>query len=804
MKLLNHYFIPLALFICSIPTLWAQTTIDLSSAQVVISSQPTTRELNSLTMLVEEVERRTLIRWQTSDVWPSNSNPVIIVGSRDWISDLRDSPVQLPSFLPQTKQVEGYQIEVLQEEPVPAVFVIGSDERGLLFGIGRLLRELHMAQGKIMIPASLSISTSPKFALRGHQMGYRPKTNSYDGWTPEIWEQYIRDHIVFGMNAMELIPPRSDDSPDSPHFPLPPLEMMIRVSEILDNYGLDVWIWYPALDEDYSNPATIEFALSEWAEVFAALPRIDAIFVPGGDPGHTHPRHMMDLLEQQTLSLKRYHPDAQMWMSPQSFDQTWMDEFYEIIQMERPSWLTGVVYGPQIRVTLPELRSTLPNQYPIRRYPDITHDFHSQYPVPDWDLAYALTEAREAINPRPLDQARIFRAFQDYAIGYITYSEGCKDDVNKVIWSALGWDPESNVVDILRQYSRYFIGDSYEDSFTQGILALERNWQGPLLTNESVFTTLQQFQDLEATASPEDLLNWRFQQALYRAYYDAYERRRLLFETEIEANAMDVLRSAKNIGSLIAADQAQLILNRAEIDTPAVDWRARVFELAEALYQSIRMQLSVERYQAIRVSRGASLDTIDVPLNNKLWLRQQLSELQRLDQETARLEKINTIVKWTDPGPGGYYDDLGNLTVQSHLLRGEGFTNDPGFMGSSLVGFGCQPGWRQSWCRHADTLYDTPLSLAYSNLDPKATYRVRIVYAGDNFRTRVQLHADENVEIHSLIEKPLPPEILEFHLPQEVTRDGELKLTWRQEHGRGGNGRGSQVAEVWLVKQPTN
>lgn len=804
MKLLNHYFIPLALFICSIPTLWAQTTIDLGAAQVVISSRPTTRELNSLTMLVEEVERRTLIRWQTSDVWPSNSNPVIIVGSRDWISDLLDSPVQLPSLLPQTKQVEGYQIEVLQEEPVPVVFVIGSDERGLLFGIGRLLRELHMAQGKIMIPASLSISTSPKFALRGHQMGYRPKTNSYDGWTPEIWEQYIRDHIVFGMNAMELIPPRSDDSPDSPHFPLPPLEMMIRVSEILDKYGLDVWIWYPALDEDYSDPATIEFALSEWAEVFAALPRIDAIFVPGGDPGHTHPRHMMDLLEQQTLSLKRYHPDAQMWMSPQGFDQEWMDEFYDFIQKERPSWLSGVVYGPQVRVTLPELRSTLPSQYSIRRYPDITHDFHSQYPVPDWDLAYALTEAREAINPRPLDQARIFRAFQDYAIGYITYSEGCKDDVNKVIWSALGWDPKSNVVEILRQYSRYFIGDLYEDSFAQGILALERNWQGPLLTNESVFTTLKQFQDMEATASPEDLLNWRFQQALYRAYYDAYERRRLLYETEIEANAMDVLRSAKSTGSLIAADQAQLILNRAEIDKPALDWRSRVFELAEALYQSIRMQLSVERYQAIRVSRGASLDTIDVPLNNKIWISQQLSELPRLNQEAARLDKINKIVKWTDPGPGGYYDDLGNLTGQPHLLRGKGFTNDPGFMSSSLVGFGCQPEWRRSWCRHADALYDAHLSLVYNDLDPTAVYQVRIVYAGDNFRTRVQLQADGNVQIHPLVEKPFPPEILEFRIPQEVTRDGELKLTWRQEYGRGGNGRGSQVAEVWLVKQPTN
>ena len=50
-------------------------------------------------------------------------------------------------------------------------------------------------------------------------------------------------------------------------------------------------------------------------------------------------------------------------------------------------------------------------------------------------------------------------------------------------------------------------------------------------------------------------------------------------------------------------------------------WRARVNELAEALFQSIRMQLSVEKYGAIDVNRGANLDELDVPLNNRVWLK---------------------------------------------------------------------------------------------------------------------------------------------------------------------------------------
>ena len=181
-----------------------------------------------------------------------------------------------------------------------------------------------------------------------------------------------------------------------------------------------------------------------------------------------------------------------------------------------------------------------------------------------------------------------------------------------------------NVTAILRDYARYFIGERYADSFAQGLLALERNWRGPLATNAGVYTTLQQFQDMERTAPPQTLANWRFQQALYRAYYDAYTRSRLLYETGLEDQAMLELRNARTLGADAAMNRAEAILDRAATDRVAEAWRARIFELAEALFQSIRMQLSVPRYKAIAVDRGANLDTIDYPLNNRLWLEAEI------------------------------------------------------------------------------------------------------------------------------------------------------------------------------------
>ena len=146
---------------------------------------------------------------------------------------------------------------------------------------------------------------------------------------------------------------------------------------------------------------------------------------------------------------------------------------------------------------------------------------------------------------------------QPGAIGFITYSEGCNDDVNKMIWSGLGWELEQKVADILREYSRYFIGDRFTETFAEGLLALENDWRGPLLANEGVEKTLAHFRALEKEALPADLRNWRFQQALFRAYYDASVRERLIAETQIEGQAMNTLRRLMDQGTLDAMSQAE-------------------------------------------------------------------------------------------------------------------------------------------------------------------------------------------------------------------------------------------------------
>lgn len=777
--------------------------LDLSVASVCVPTGMTGPERKALAMLVEEVDKRSFIRWSVSESAPTPGRPTVYLGQRSALA--RAYPSLAPTLASGGEsKPEGYQIVTTA---AGAVIVAGNDARGVLFGAGRLLRALDYGRESVALGTPLNVTTAPRYRLRGHQFAYRPKTNSYDGWTVPMWEQYLRDHLVFGANAIEIIPPRSDDDADSPHFNLPPMRMMIELSRLAQDYGIELWIWYPALDKDYSDPAQVAFALKEWGDVLRQLPKVDALFIPGGDPGHTPPKYLFPMMEKQAAQLRQFHPHARVWMSPQGFDATWMNDFYAIMKT-RPAWLEGVVFGPQQRVSVEELRANLPKGCPIRFYPDITHSLNSQYPVPEWDYAFQATLNREPINPRPLDEAAIFRRVQphnDY--GVLTYAEGCNDDVNKCLWSSLSWAPDTEVVTILRDYSHYFIGANFADAFAQGLFALERNWRGPLATNAGVDVTLAQFQAMERTATPAQLKNWRFQQGLYRAYYDATIRARLLAETAQEKAALEELRRASTIGATAALANAERLLAAPAVP-PAAQLRARTFELAEALFQSIHMQLSVPRYQAIAVSRGANLDLIDTPLNNAPWLREQFVAIRGRSTEAEKLHGIDDVLNWENPGPGGFYDNLGDVTSQPHLVPGTAYTDDPAFLKAPHLAAATgrsSLALRISSRTYSESRDDHPLEMLYHGLDPTARYRLRIVYGIGDLGSRdrpmtIRLLANGQHEIHGMRPKDPAAKPVEFDVPVEATKGGELRLTWSRPAGIGGNGRGVQVAEVWLMR----
>ena len=99
------------------------------------------------------------------------------------------------------------------------------------------------AKGKISIDSPVDIATAPKDAIRGHQLGYRTQANSYDAWSPQQFDQYIRELTFFGANSIEGIP--FQDLRPTPVMKFSRREMNRTIGEICDRYGIDYWCGSP-------------------------------------------------------------------------------------------------------------------------------------------------------------------------------------------------------------------------------------------------------------------------------------------------------------------------------------------------------------------------------------------------------------------------------------------------------------------------------------------------------------------------------------------------------------------------------
>src|SRR5687768_9851914 len=210
---------------------------NFSSAVIVVSPVADSVERKAAAMLAEEVEKRCGLLWSTTTSMPPSDTPAIFLGSVERIPPGAHQGIEVARGRDSHLKQDGYVLVSRSEKP-ERIYAIGNDSRGCLFAAGRLLRELRMKPGSARIPP-LDITTAPHRPIRGHQIGWRPKSNTYDRWGLKEYEQYVRDLIVWGTNAIELIPLDPDGDFDES------LRFNARLAEMIASYGLEVWLWYP-------------------------------------------------------------------------------------------------------------------------------------------------------------------------------------------------------------------------------------------------------------------------------------------------------------------------------------------------------------------------------------------------------------------------------------------------------------------------------------------------------------------------------------------------------------------------------
>lgn len=696
------------------------------------------------------------------------------------------------------------------------ITVSASEKRGFLYGTSWILRHMYLKDGKVGFSEGLKdVRILPSYVMRGHQLGYRDKQNTCPAWTEKEYERYIRDLLIFGSNAIEILPPRTDDNLYSCHFKRDPLKMMIQLSQIIHSYGMEVHVWYPYLNSTIEGE-TFQKEMEERDLIFRKVPYIDGLLIPAGDPGELPPKEMIKAAESTAALLHAYHPEAKVWMAPQSFAprEGWYDDFYEECAKE-PEWLYGVCFAPWEKDSIQEMYEKLPGKYKdtIRNYPDITHNIGSQFEVPDWDEAFAYTLGREAYNARPYAFQKIHEYHKGYVMGSITYSEGIHDDVNKMVWGNMDYLEDERVEEAVKDYVRLFIDPDWTEELADIILRLEDSWKGRILENKNIVCLYEEMMALENKIDQKTRKNFRYQLLLLRVLGDYQTQLRYAHDQALEKEVYQIMEDEnKSFEEII--EQVQGILRKTYTEPVGVKERFKLQRLSDELYASCKIQLTTTRHKGQFLERGAWLDTLNMALNDSQWINASLNRMKEQPwSEEEKKAAIRCMVKRCDPGKGGQYLNLGSREGFAHVRKNCSFEEDPCFIKSPLMAHSSHLlsimyqsiGWYDEvplsvkWAHGARTLYGTPLVVETEGLDPDEKYELMVTYQDMvwNEHYNLKCYAGEElvhteVNIEDEIEKGTPTFV--YDLPEKAYRDGKLMLTWKTYQPEGG----CTVCEIWI------
>ena len=183
---LEKLFIVVLIFVFP-SNLFAQQLFDLTGAIITVNIKDSIK-YNIAVFLQQEILKRTGIELAIKSKDEYYTTPQIKLVQD---SSLKNSVrVQLPTH------AESYTISALKgKNLVPIVSVTGFDNRGLLFGAGRLVRELYLSEKYISIKRSTKISSSPASVLRAQQIIFNSQGN--DGFRNWKDQTINKDVIVW-------------------------------------------------------------------------------------------------------------------------------------------------------------------------------------------------------------------------------------------------------------------------------------------------------------------------------------------------------------------------------------------------------------------------------------------------------------------------------------------------------------------------------------------------------------------------------------------------------------------------------
>lgn len=701
--------------------------------------------------------------------------------------------------------------------PKLSAVIAGADDRGMIYGVGHILRAMTYLPDAVVIPSKIDASEKPAFLLRGGRpTGPGSRARELGNLRPQTADEHrevMEDLMLLGTNIFE------GDPAEMRSYGM--LTCTGRTANEMPAGFPDAWRADGGRASRYvcpSIPEARKALLDSFDQQFKVCPDYDFFTTNSGDEGGCRCDKCMPwgdkyirLVNDIADILHKYHPNMKILATNQDLTNEGGQAIFDYLNSKDSSWLYALRYGPGADEMQTYIRGPvnprwfeyegfgplgnylkfahheLPSATQIALYTDITHWMQAQFAVPHPDIALAAVYDRRSWNARPRNFHKVATEILHYAIGDMHYSEGMHDDFNKWFWYRMLWNPYQDAESITKEYCRYWFGPDAQDEAAQAIFLMEETLEKPVSGNPGIEKAV----DLLRAAGqkiPPNLLkdDYRFRIILEKALMDRYIQLDLQRGHDLIQQATTLLSAASTGAECTAAIGMALALFNQPFQTPEM---STVMDEAK--------QRGEEANTAIGYREPAPFIVEKLDLSEAAWWKKTLELAQAAQNETTARNTISMLLHYEDPGPGGFYDDVGWPNESKHLTHGETLWAFMPFADPA----------RHSHYNLAYTMGGPGVTFDYDGLQPDVPYVVRVSVGAHFDEERPELKGAKLTEgmeadgqpISEGFEVPMGDTAFhEFDIPQSLTQDGKLHIALTSKPGLLPI---TGLYEIWLMQK---
>jgi hypothetical protein len=376
------------------------------------------------------------------------------------------------------------------------------------------------------------------------------------------------------------------------------------------------------------------------------------------------------------------------------------------------------------------------------------------------------------------------------------------------MWQRLLWSPRTTLDEVVNQYCTTWFGSEAAPDMAKALFLLEKNIEEqpgiPLPEKDGI----RNYYDLVKQAGrliPKEIMekDWLWRMYMQKGVLDRYTQLSVTQQMELQLHIEKHISSALKSGDTFNAIQQTLTW----FDLKETDQMTALKEEASVLGDESN-QIFGERNDGYF---NLKHDFIGLG-----WLQRQLERAKNGEIKHTE-ELLKMIVDYENPGTGGFYDNLGTAGKAPNVVFGYPYDHGQPYV-SQMLSEGNRPSQRSM---HFTQNEVQGVTLHYSNLDTKASYKVRFTFVRpwyqERYATRMNqkrqtIYADD-IPIATDVELPLQmSDFFTFDIPAEASADGDLTIRLERSadvaHGdrvsveqwRNSGGWGSLASEVWLIK----